>query len=225
MADPMPKKELELITKAKAVQTYATANLAAIGLAAADLTPFTNRITAADTGMAGYQTAKTNTSVALAAKNTGMSDLQKEWRALRRKLNGNANLSNAQREGLGLPVAGQSGMAMAVALSFTRPLVNVVNSVRLKQVINFSEASTPASKARPRGVAGAEVWMVVLGKDVAPPRDTLTMKMLGQAAASPYEMTFTAEDAGKIAWYQLRWVDTASKPGGWSELAGAMIVA
>jgi hypothetical protein len=65
----------------------------------------------------------------------------------------------------------------------------------------------------------------VLAKDVAPPRDTAAMRFLGEPSRSPYELKYAAEDAGKIAWYLLRWVDTSGRPGGWSDPAEAMIMA
>lgn len=223
MADTMPSKELDLIAQAKAAQAYANTNLAALGLVAADLTPFTTKVTGADTAMAAYQTARTNASAARAAKDTGLTDLEKEWRQLRRKARANPNLTDAQREGLGIPVPG-NGLLKAVALAFSEPLVEVDNTTRLAHVISFREASTPRSKARPKGVKGAEVWLAVLPKDAAPPRDNSTLRYMGQPSSSPYDLKFAAEDAGKIAWYLLRWVDSSGTPGGWSEPAGAMIM-
>lgn len=223
MSSSMPTQQLDLIAQAKAAQAYANANLAALGLVAADLTPFTTKVTTADTAMAAYETAKTNSSAARAAKDTGLTDLEKEWRQLKRKVKANPNLTDAQREGVGIPLP-SAATAQAMTASFTEPLVSVDNSSRLAHIIAFREASTPNSRARPKGVKGVEVWMQVLPKDAPPPRDSSAMRYMGIPSTSPYELDFAAEDAGKIAWYLLRWVDTAGKPGDWSDPGGAMIV-
>ena len=219
-----PNKELELIAKAKAAQAYANTNLAALGMVAADILPFTFGVTTADTAMNGYQSAKTNASSQRAGKDTSLVSLQKEWKRLKTKALTNPNLTDAQREGLGIPVTGKV-KAMAVNTSHTMPLVQVDNSKRLAHIVSYCESTTPSTKARPKGVKGAEVWMAVLGKDVAPPRDVSGMKFVGEQASSPVQMKFAVEDAGKVAWYLLRWVDTLSQPGQWSEPTGSMIMA
>ena len=115
-------------------------------------------------------------------------------------------------------------MLMAVTATYTHPLVEVDNNARLKHVVRFREASTPSTKARPNGVKGADVWMVILARDVAAPRDNSAMRCVGQPSSSPHQQTYSADDAGKIAWYLVRWVSTTGEPGDWSDPAGKMIV-
>jgi len=126
-------------------------------------------------------------------------------------------VTNQQRAAAGLPVY-KTGRTPA-PVPTTRPVANVDTSQRLTHVIHFrDEAST--GKAKPKGVQGAEVWVKV---GDAAPASTDELHFLGLDTRTPYTAHYEMEDAGKTAYYMLRWVNTRSEPGPWSETVEATI--
>ena len=58
----------------------------------------------------------------------------------------------------------------------------------------------------------------------APPAATEQMRFLGRDTSTPYEAKFDAADAGKTAYYRLRWVNRQGEPGDWGAIASAMVM-
>ena len=56
-----------------------------------------------------------------------------------------------------------------------------------------------------------------------PPSDPAQAHFVALDTASPYLLVHEASDAGKLAHYLLRWVNTRSEPGPWSETISATI--
>lgn len=67
---------------------------------------------------------------------------------------------------------------------------------------------------------GAELWVKI--GDPAP-TDPSELKFLGLDTQSPYVAHYSGEDAGKIAHYMLRWVNSKGEPGPWSQTVSATI--
>lgn len=87
-------------------------------------------------------------------------------------------------------------------------------------------------RGKPRGVAGAEVWLALAGADEpAPPLNTdprdgqSGYRSLAQSSRSNLQADFTSQDKGKIAYNALRWVSTRGEKGPWSEAAAATVAA
>lgn len=93
-------------------------------------------------------------------------------------------------------------------------------STRLQHTINFFDEGTPNKKAKPEGVHGCEIWAKI-GGDA--PKDQSELAYLATDTGSPYLKPFTSPDAGKTAYYWLRWVNTKGEQGPWSAPVSAMI--
>jgi hypothetical protein len=78
----------------------------------------------------------------------------------------------------------------------------------------------PTSKAKPEDVMGAEISLKIGEPE---PLDPDEMRILALDTATPYVATFKGEDAGKTAYYRLRWVNTRGEKGPWSQLYSATI--
>lgn len=83
-----------------------------------------------------------------------------------------------------------------------------------------ANAVASAAKAKPAGVRGAEIWLFI---GPTPPTDPGQAHFIALDTATPYLLVHDAADAGKIAHYLLRWVNTRSEPGPWSETVSATI--
>jgi hypothetical protein len=96
----------------------------------------------------------------------------------------------------------------------------VDTSERLQHTVSFRDSQTPDSKAKPEGYRGCQIW-VFIGTE--PPTSLEQLHYVATDTRTPYVLQFDAEDAGKTAYYRLRWVNPRDEPGPWSELIVATI--
>ena len=99
-------------------------------------------------------------------------------------------------------------------------MVKVDTREHLQNIINFRDENTPNSKAKPRGVRGAQV-RVHVGPN--PPADLEQFPWVALDSSTPYLMVHDAADAGKLAYYALRWENTRGETGPWSDVISATI--
>ena len=57
------------------------------------------------------------------------------------------------------------------------------------------------------------------------PKDASELTYLATNTRASYTATFEGADAGKTAWYWLRWVNTRGECGPWGSPVSAMVVA
>jgi hypothetical protein len=96
----------------------------------------------------------------------------------------------------------------------------------------LDDGAAPTRRAKPRGAAGAEVWLALAPANApAPPLnppaagDGGAYKFLSLSSRGNLQAGFTSADAGKTAYYALRWVSTRGEKGPWSEVAAATVAA
>ena len=72
---------------------------------------------------------------------------------------------------------------------------------------------------------GAEVWLALADANTPPPPLGDSYRFLSVSSRGNLQADFTAADAGKTAYYALRWVSTRGEKGPWSEVAAATVAA
>ena len=152
-------------------------------------------------------------------KNEDRQAWENEIRSQVRKLQASDTITNAHRAALGITVPESNRTPISVPT--TRPIVIIAESKPLSHTVRFFDETTPNRRAKPAGVMGAEVW-VKIGD--APPTNTDELRFFGLDTRTPYISKFDSEDAGKIAYYRLRWVNPKGKPGPWSDIVNAPIM-
>ena len=218
MADFIPDNDADLVAWTTNFVTYANGNLAALGLVAADMAPITTNQTTFNTTFNANIAAQNAAQSAAAAKDMARADLESVLRALVRKIQASASVTNAQRQSLGISLRGAARTPASAPPS--PPILTVDTSQRLRHTIAFVDSTTPTSKAKPDGVLGCEIWVKIGG---APPTDPSELSFLGLDTRTPYTTEFDGADAGKTAHYMGRWVSTRTEHGPWSETASATI--
>lgn len=155
-------------------------------------------------------------SADVVAKNEARRDYEKslrnfifEWLAR------NSKIKDDDRERMGLTVRKTTHTPMPVPTSFPSGRINFLN--RLQHSIYFHDES--AGKAKPFGVHGCEIYISI--REASANDSGFTY--LAMETRSPYIHNFKDSDAGKIAYYRLRWVNTRGKPGPWSDTFNAII--
>ena len=158
------------------------------------------------------------TSADVQAKDDARYDFEPSLRSFVAEfLANNSKVSDADRTRLGLTVRSESRTSSPVP--YSSPVGRIDFSVRQQHTIHFSDEATPTSRAKPTGVHGCEIWMKV-GEVPASATD---LTYLTTDTATPYVTNFNETDAGKMAHYRMRWVNTRGERGPWSALISATI--
>jgi hypothetical protein len=225
--DFIPRGDAEFNAWQANFVTYANANQLALGLIPADLTLIILSQPVWTLSFTAHVAAQASAQSARATKDANRTALEVLIRALVRRLQASPSVSDAERAALGITVP-DSG-ATAAASPTTRPVCEVDTSQRLRHTIDFTDEGTPARKAKPAGVLGAEPIRAApvrkrfgtLGP--TPPVDPGELMFLAVDTRSPYTRDYPGSEGGKQAHYMLRWVNTRGETGPWSETATATI--
>jgi hypothetical protein len=218
MADYIPRSDADFNTWQANFLNYVGSNLAPLGLTAADLTPLTTAQTGWTTDYSVHIGAQTAADGALQTKKNTRNTYESSLRSLVRRIQGLPTLTDAQRAEMGLSL--RETPRTVTGVPATRPVATVDTSQRLRHTIGFTDETTPSSKAKPDGVMGCEIWVKV--GDPAP-ADPDQLQFLGTDTRTPYVAEYSGEEAGKVAHYMLRWVNTKGEQGPWSQTVSATI--
>lgn len=219
MADYLPGPDADYQAWVANFVTYANANLAALGLVAADMTPVTTGQTTFNSAFSAHIAAKQAAMAAKQAKDEGRQSLTAAIRPLVRRLQAAPQVTDAERAALGINVRQQPG---PIGPPTTAPLVAIECGNRLQHTLRFVDSSTPTRRAKPPGVLGVEIWNKV---GTTPPANESELRFVAVDTSQPYVLDFDAIDGGKTAYYWLRWVNPTGERGPWSEQAAATIAA
>ena len=199
--------------------TYANANLAALGLVAADMAPITAAQTNWNTAFPAHVAAVNAAKAAKQAKDEARAAYVGAIRPLVRRLQASTVVSDAERAALGITVA---QTPTPIGPPTTAPIASIECGNRLQQTIRFVDSATPTKKAKPAGVMGVEIWNKV---GTTPPANESELRFVAVDTNAPYVMNFDSADGGKTSYVWLRWVSPTGERGPWSEQAQATIAA
>jgi hypothetical protein len=219
MADYIPGPDADYQAWVSNFVTYANANLAALGLTAADLTPITTAQTAWNTAFAAHIAAKAAAQAAKQTKDENRAALTGNLRPLVRRLQASAAVSDAEKAALGITVAQQP---TPIGPPTTAPTCTIECGARLQHTLRFADEATPTRKAKPAGVLGVEIWNHV---GIAPPAGEGDLRFVAVDTNAPYVMNFDYADGGKTNYVWMRLVSPTGERGQWSEQAQATIAA
>ena len=217
MPDYIPQADPAFHVMFIAFKDWCAANGAAKGLSAGEVTALTGAFDDWNDAYTAHQAAQTAAGTARLAKDAAREAAETLMRAAARKLQASPTVTDMDRNAAHLTVA--AGRT-AAPVPTTRPLVMVDAGQRLQHTIHFKDETTPGTRKKPQGVQGVEVWCA---KGPNPPTSPGQCLLLAMDTNSPYVVTYDGEDAGQIAHYMLRWVNTRGEFGPWSETVSATI--
>jgi len=216
--DYIPKGDADFNTWQANFINNLNANKADFGLTNADITAITATQAGWTTAYDGYIAAKAAADGSTQAKREARDAFESALRSMAKRVQSSSGTTDRHRAELGLKV--QQGTRTSAGVPETRPVVQVDTGQRLRHTISFSDESTPNSRAKPAGVMGCEIWSKIGDPS---PTDPSQLHFLGLDTSTPYMVQFGGEDAGKIAYYMLRWVNSKGEQGPWSQTASATI--
>jgi hypothetical protein len=216
--DPIPRKETEFSQWGERFTTNLQPSLERFGfppatyeLVVALKTAYINALKVASNPM-------TRNSGTIKDKNDARKVFEKETRAaIRRYLSYNPDVTNKDREDLGIPV--HDTTHTPIPAPSTRPALEVEVS-DIKQIrLHFHDYGSE-SKARPYGVNGAVILYAILPKE---PTDIseLTKNLL--ATRTPYTFEFAESERGKTIYFAACWQNAKGQRGHWSRIINTVI--
>ena len=137
MSNYIPRADSEFNTWQTNFLNYVGANLASLGLTAADLTPLTTAQTSWGNDYTAHVTAQTAAASALQTKETSRDSFETSLRSLVRRLQGLPSLTDAQRAAMNITLRETTRTANAVP--DTRPVATVDTSQRLRHTVSFTD--------------------------------------------------------------------------------------
>ena len=194
------------------------ADPAKYGLLKDDVTTLQANQAAWEPAYAGHIKAQEDARTATHTKESARGKLEATLRSAARKINGSAGVDNALRAAVGL--SPHAGTRSVIGPPTTRPLGRTESPGRLTLVLHFVDEETPKRAAKPAGVQGCQIWSHV---GDAAPADAAGYAFVALDTRTPYTDEHAAEDAGKTAFYLLRWQNAKGEPGPWSHVIAAKI--
>lgn len=170
------------------------------------------------TKYAAHVSAQTEAAAKRAAKDEARDAYITELRKQVQQTQHTPGVTDEDRAALGL--SPRDTVRTAAPVPETRPVATIEAGISLRHTINFFDEGTPNARRKPEGVMGCEIWCKV--GDPAP-TDPAQLAFVALDTATPYIKTFDGADAGKTAYYRLRWLNTRSEPGPWSQLYSATV--
>lgn len=196
--DKFQKIYIDTIAAAPAPYDHTAQDVARLQAAQAIWTP----------AYANHHQAQVDAGKAGQEKDERRAGLVAELRSSIRKVNAMPTITNAVRAALGIPLHAEG--RSAVLAPTTRPIGRIVDKGGLRQELHWVDETTPHSRKKPNGVHGCQLWLKI--GDVAPV-DVTGCELASLDTATPYLYEFEAADAGKTAFWLLRWVSTRGENG------------
>lgn len=206
--------DAELLAIAETVLAAVTAIPTNFGVTAGWVTNFELARDTSVTELNGHNVQQAAAKAQTITKDAAMTilrDLIKDLRAATKYVKTPAN----EVASLGIPSGGETAPSNA-----TVPIGQVDTSKRLEHTISFRDAAHQDTKRKPRGVNGCEIW-VKIGEPA--PGNQKDCIFLGLDTKTPYVAHFDPEDAGKTAYYMLRWLMADGSVSAWGETVSATI--
>jgi hypothetical protein len=211
---------------AEAVHKFWQAN----GLDDSDLKPLDDALAEWNKDYPAHVAAQAKAEAAAAAKKGarytgggGVPGLEPEARRIAAFIQTYPKTTDADRATTGIRVRPPTRAASTAPT--TAPLARIESGNRLTHTLRFTDESTPTRRAKPKGVQGAEVWLAIGDANTPAPPLGDSYKFLSLSSRGNLNAAFTAADAGKTAYYALRWVNTRGEKGPWSEVTTATVAA
>lgn len=188
-----------------------------------ELDPLKEALAAWKLAYPAHIAAQAAAEAARQTKDAARVSLEAEIRPIARFVQSYFATTDADRANMGITV--RDGALTPAAPPTTRPLVRIDTSQRLLHTLRFSDESTPTRRRKPHGVLGAEVWVAIAAPHDPPPLIGAAFRFLSVNPRGTLQTDFTTAEAGKTAYYALRWLSTRGETGPWSEIAAATVAA
>lgn len=212
MADWLPNRDTQLLPWARNFAQRIQAAPASYFFTPAEATALTTAFNAYDTNLATALNPATRTKTAVTNKDLSRAQLVAIIRSYAKRLQANPAITAAQKNDLQLPIYSTS--RTPIPPPGTKPMLNILSVRGSSFLILLKDSGDPERRARPVGVAEAEVFSwVPPAANATPPSDLEMWRYEGQAKRNEFLVDFNSSDIGKQAYIVARWVNARGEPG------------
>jgi len=216
--DFIPSSDTEFNVWQGNLITLIDPNVTIWGITAADVTALKAKQTAWTAAFDKASNKQNRSTADVRAKDDAREVYQKGLRNfVAQWLAYNSKVTDSDRERMDITV--KSITRTPVAVPATSPIGKIDFSIRQQHTLHFADSSSNG-KAKPEGVHGCEIWMKTGGE--APKVDSDFMYQ-GIDTKSPYIISFSVADIGKVVYYRMRWINKRGQSGPWSSTVSAIV--
>lgn len=220
--DYIPQNDEEFDEFAANFLNWLNFNFAAVGLTGAELADLQSSFADWTIKFPAFKASRVAYRAATSDKDDVRDMVESAIRKLAQRVQTFSGTSDAERQALRITVPGANQGAPPPPQDIPRPLASVRQFERLRHILEWVNSAN-MKKARPEGVFGTQIWVLV---GPTPPTSLEGMRLLGIDTASPYVSEFDEADIGKTAHYILRYsmnADGSAGTGPLSETVSATI--
>lgn len=221
MASAIPTRDAEYDAFLFNWKTILTATPALYGMLAADAVAISAAYTSWHAAYVAASNLLTRTRSTVATKDSekilSLSLLREQYNVIK----ANPSVLDANKVAIGVRVS--DPVPTPIPTPTTNPVMAVIPSGTLQQLINMVDVTTPTTRAKPAGVVGALVVRAIR-LATSPISEPENCTLLGFYTRTPFYVTeFGPSDTGKVADYFARWTNAKGEEGPWSPVASATI--
>jgi hypothetical protein len=194
------------------------ASPAAYGLSAAEAEKISEAVDAYLAAAEVTREPATRTAVTLLRKREARAAMEKLLRCYARQISSSVAITREQTVALRLTLPAQPRRSRPAPT--TLPAVQVVGVGPLQHLRYIADVSESEGTARPRDVAGVQLFCH-LGD--APPADPLEARFVRFSTRKRITVRFKSEQVGQKAHYYARWQNAQGETGPWSQVARMLV--
>lgn len=209
-----PSIESDLRLWTENFHTLITATPTLYGLVAGDATIIAAACTDWETNYDALVTARashTETPAMVLDKDVAKAEMQVVCRSYSQSVRNNPNVSDANKLALGLTLVDTTRTPIPPPTTY--PVLQLSAPGPLTQTLKYADNETPTRRARPAGASAMEVFITV---GTAPAVDPSASQYRRLITRQPFVFDFASDQAGKIATYFGRWINSKGDAGPFS---------
>ena len=130
----------------------------------------------------------------------------------------NAGVTDKDKVALGLTIVDRN--PTQIPAPSTLPLLSVTMATPLQQTLQYSDATTPDSKAKPFGAIALQIFAKTSATPITDPTQLLFKK---QVAKSPFVLDYDPADQANVCYIAARWITRRGLVGPWSAITAAVV--
>jgi hypothetical protein len=222
MSDYIPDSDGDFLRWAKAFVDYLVTNVTSLGILKIQSEAVQDMVNDFEKALMACN-AKTAAKNTMETKNFSRFTTEEVIRLLVHQIQANPNITDAYRAAIGIIASNCRKPATEEIAPTSKPVGTIDTSQRLQHSISFTDENTPTNPACPTGVICCEIWATVKADDDMIPTEPSDFSFLAIDTETPYCINYSNSDAGKTAYYILRWVKNNTMKGPWSKAISAII--
>jgi hypothetical protein len=217
--DFLPEKDRSLLQWVTSFLSYLSSVMMRIGFPSDVYAKLTELCTSFSQKLDAAETPATRTKLTVQDKNTVKSALKASVRqAVREYLTYNHEVTDTDRDGLGIPIHKTTRTPAPVATE--APEADIDTSVIGRLIIAFFEKGHRHKKAKPAGQHCVEIAWTLSDTPVTRWDELIRSNV---DTNSPFTLVFENDQRGKTIYFAIRWENTRGEKGPWSEITSAII--